>query len=96
MANGAGTVTCLDLTDGTVLWSREFDEGFYSSPVLAGGNVYILDRSGTMRVFADSARFVPVAESSLGEPASCTAAFVAGRIYLRGEENLYCIGEKTP
>jgi outer membrane protein assembly factor BamB len=96
MANGSGTVTCLDQQDGTVLWRHEFEEGFYSSPVLAGGNIYILDRSGTMQIFADAESFQPVASSALGEAANCTAAFVDGRIYLRGEENLYCIGEMEP
>ncbi len=96
MANGTGTVTCLDQGRGTVLWRQEFEEGFYSSPVLAGGKVYLLDRSGTMRIFADSETFQPVASSALGEASSCTAAFVSGRIYLRGQRNLYSIGEGAP
>jgi outer membrane protein assembly factor BamB len=95
MANGAGTVTCLDQATGKVLWRHEYDEGFYSSPVLAGGNIYLLDRSGTMRIFTDADSFQPVASSALGETANCTAAFTAGRIYLRGEFNLYCIGDEV-
>jgi len=92
MANGSGAVTCLDQQSGKVLWHQEFDEGFYSSPVLADGNVYLLDRSGAMQIFADSDSFEPVASSALGETANCTAAFVDGRVYIRGADNLYCIG----
>jgi outer membrane protein assembly factor BamB len=96
MANGAGTISCLDQKTGKVLWNHEFEEGFYSSPVLADGSVYLLDRSGTMQIFTDADSYQPVASSALGETANCTAAFADGRIYLRGEYNLYCIGEEAP
>jgi hypothetical protein len=34
-----------------------------------------------------------IAENELGETAGTTPAFADGRIYIRGENNLYCIGE---
>ena len=38
--------------------------------------------------------FKEVARAQLGENTSCSPAFLTGRIYIRGVENLYCIGEK--
>jgi hypothetical protein len=55
--------------------------------------VYALDIKGVMQVFRASRTFEQVSRSELGEDAMATPAFVHGRIYIRGVENLYCIGE---
>jgi outer membrane protein assembly factor BamB len=96
MANGAGIITCLSQENGEVLWRREMAEGFYASPVLAGGNIYLLDRTGTMHIFADAGEYRPVALAPLGEISNSTAAFVDGRIFIRGEEHLFCISKTAP
>lgn len=93
MANGSGIVTCLDRRSGELLWEEDFDEGFYASPVVAEGRVYLMDRSGTMQIFEAAGEFRPLSSPSLGEPSTVTGAFLDGRIYLRGEKNLYCVGE---
>ena len=36
--------------------------------------------------------FAEVGRCALGEPVSASPAFADGRIYLRGESQLYCIG----
>jgi outer membrane protein assembly factor BamB len=93
MANGYGIVTCLDRRSGALLWEQEFDEGFYASPVVVGDRVYLMDRSGVMRIFAAAGEFRLLGSPVLGEPSTATGAFLDGRIYLRGEHHLYCIGE---
>ncbi len=92
MANGAGVVTALDTRDGAVRWQREFDEGFYASPVLAGGLVYLLDRAGVARIFEPAGEYREVAAPALGEPSSVTPAFAGGRVFLRGERDVVCVG----
>jgi outer membrane protein assembly factor BamB len=94
MAAAGGTVTCLDAWTGAVRWKHEFNKGFFSSPVLVGDRVYMLDRGGLMHVVAAEREFRLLAESDLGEASVCTPAFVGNRIYIRGKENLYCIGQK--
>ena len=91
--DGYGTVTCLDSRTGELLWEEEFGEGFYSSPVVVGDRVYLMDRSGVMRVFAAAGEYRPLGNPSLGESSTVTGAFLDGRIYLRGESHLFCIGE---
>jgi outer membrane protein assembly factor BamB len=88
-----GVVTCYDTRDGKMIWNHEFEEGFYSSPILAGGLVYALDMSGVMRIFKASAEFDLVASPELGEKSMCTPAFVKNRIFIRGDQHLYCIEE---
>jgi outer membrane protein assembly factor BamB len=88
-----GVITCLDCETGEILWIHEFDEGFYSSPVAAGNHIYILDMKGRMNIFKAAREFALISQPELGEDTMATPAFVRGRIYIRGEKHLFCIGE---
>lgn len=92
VANGAGIISCYRSTTGELLWRQETDEGYYSSPVAAGDLVYLTDRKGRTRIFKAAPTFIPVAECVLGEEVVSTPAIVQGRLYLRGVQNLYCLG----
>ena len=87
-----GVVTCFNAKTGDVFWSHEFDEGFYSSPVLAGDKVYMMDRSGVMRIFKAAEEYLPLGSPEIGEPSDSTPAIKDNFIYIRGHENLYCMG----
>jgi len=91
-----GMVNCYDIRTGRKLWTHEFDESFYPSPVLAAGCIYAMDNAGTMHVFRASNTFVPVADSELGEESVATPAFTGGCTFIRGKQNLYCVGAKRP
>jgi outer membrane protein assembly factor BamB len=88
-----GIITCLDTGTGNPLWEHEFETGFYSSPILVDDMVYILDLKGTMRIIKMADQFKLLASPGLGEPTKATPAFVGRRIYIRGENHLFCIGE---
>ena len=91
-ADSSGVVNCYDIGTGQKLWTHEFDESFYPSPILAGGRIYAMDNGGTMHVFQASKGFVSVADSRLGEESVATAAFAGDTMFIRGKENLYCVG----
>lgn len=93
MAASYGTVTCLASKTGERLWIQDFEEGFYSSPILVGDLVYLMDVRGIMFIFKADKEFQLIGQNELGESAVCIPAFMPGRIYIRGRENLYCIGE---
>lgn len=93
VASSYGTVTCFDAPTGEVLWRNEFDEGFYSSPILAGENVFLTDRDGVTHVFKAAPQFELIADNALGEKSDTIPAFMHGNIYIRGEKHLYCIGK---
>jgi len=93
MANSGGVITCLDAATGKPVWRQELKEGFYSSPVIVGDRVYVTDKKGVTFVFRISDRYEELARNALGEKVSCTPAFPRGRIYLRGEKHLFCIGK---
>ncbi len=92
IATSYGVFACYDAKTGAKFWEKEYGNGFYSSPVIADGKVYALDIGGVMHIFNLSKEYSLAGESSLGEKAYSTPAFAKGRIYIRGEEYLYCIG----
>lgn len=92
-ASSGGYIFCLNAKTGKTVWEAEFDNGFYASPILVGDLVYAMDLAGVMRIFKIGEKYQSVSEPELGEGSSCTPAFLNGKIYIRGEKNLYCIGK---
>ena len=89
VATGYGTVSCLDLHSGTLFWEEEFDDGFYSSPVIVDGRVYVSDLEGVTHVFKLGEQYEAIAALPLGEAVTATPAFLDGVIYIRGEQHLF-------
>jgi len=85
-------VACFDAADGRLLWEQEFEHTFRSSPTIAGGRVYLMDVKGVMHIFKTARSFERVGTAPLGEDASTSPAFLDGRLYIRGEKHLFCIG----
>jgi outer membrane protein assembly factor BamB len=94
MAASYGTVTCFNGKTGERYWLHDFDDGFYSSPILVGESVYLMDISGIMSVFKADKKFQLISRSELGENAMTIPAFKQNRIYIRGEKHLFCIGNE--
>jgi len=86
-----GDFVCLNAETGEEVWVEEMGEGFYSSPILVGDRIYILDMEGTTFIFEAGSEFKLLGSNPTGEPAFATPAYLDGRIYLRTFENLYCI-----
>ncbi len=91
----SGTLTCYDRKSGKKLWEHDFETNFKSSPSLVGSAVYAISEEGKGWVVRPGPEGVKVlAESNLGEPCVTSPAFQEGRIYLRGQAHLFCIGTK--
>ncbi|NLY02992.1 MAG: PQQ-binding-like beta-propeller repeat protein [Rhodopirellula sp.] len=90
-----GMLTCYDAKKGEILWEQEFDATFTSSPSLVAGKLYLIGKEGKCWVAEPSREACKiVAESELGEECVTSPAFQPGRMYLRGHENVFCIGSK--
>jgi outer membrane protein assembly factor BamB len=85
---------CIDAKTGAKQWEKEFGQGFYGSPMIADGKVYVIDRGGAMHIFKVSRTLTSLGDPVLGEKSVVTPAFADGSIYLRGEKSLFCISEK--
>ena len=85
---------CLDRDTGKTLWSDQFPKNrnkYYSSPVIAGGKLYAPREDGVIFVADISEKFQLLSENDMGERVIASPVPVAGKLLIRGEENLYCI-----
>jgi outer membrane protein assembly factor BamB len=92
-ATSYGVLVCYDALTGEKQWEKEYGDGFYSSPMVADGKLYIIDLGGVMHIITADRTGTLVGEPDLGEGGFALPVFADGVIYLRGEEHLYCIGE---
>ena len=88
-----GVIVCYNAKTGEEYWIRELDNNTYASPMLVDGKVYQMDKTGIMHIFKADKIFTVVGEAALGEGSVCTPAFTGGRIFIRGDKHLYCIGK---
>jgi outer membrane protein assembly factor BamB len=103
-----GFLTCYKVADGKRLWEQDLRENFFASPSLVpapasgeasrgsgGDKLYLLTEDGVMFIVQAGPEYKELARCELGEECRASPAFADGRIYIRGLENLYCIGKKT-
>lgn len=64
-----------------------------SSPVGAAGRVYVTSRGGTTLVLRHGESYEILGSNTLDDGFDASPAVVAGEIYLRGYQFLYCIAE---
>ncbi len=93
VVNDGGVVTCFAAGDGKQLWQGRLGGAFSSSPVLVGDHLYVTSEAGKTHVLQTGDRFRVVSANDVGERVYATPAVCGGRIYLRGERTLYCIGK---
>jgi len=91
------TVSCYDAKTGKEHYVRKKIEDMgtiYASPVVGGGRLYIVGKSGTTFVIGHSKERKRIARNVLKDSFSATPAIVGRDMILRGEKNLYCLSEK--
>ena len=92
MMTTEGLLTCCKTADGTKLWEQDLQKNFLASPSLVGNRLYMLSEKGVMYIAEAGAEYKELTKCQLGEKCYASPAFMDGRIYIRGNDNLYCIG----
>ncbi len=87
-----GIATCFDAQSGERHWAERVGPHFSASPVGADGSVFFLSDRGITSIVRPGPKFTAIAKNELGEDCRASPAISDGRIYIRGEKNLYCIG----
>jgi outer membrane protein assembly factor BamB len=91
-----GFATCTDLKTGKILWNeRAFSKAVSASPIMVGDNIIALAEDGKAIVFkANPKAFEKVAENAISETVYASPAIADGKLYIRGDKSLYCVGKK--
>ncbi len=92
MVEDNGHVYCFAADTGEQVWSAKLEGQFSSSPVLAGGHIYVANEDGVCFVFKAGRRFELVATNDLADGGFATPVICDSRIYLRTLQSLYCLG----
>jgi outer membrane protein assembly factor BamB len=93
VATSYGSVVCYDAVTGVKYWEKDLGKSIHASPMIAENKVYLLDITGVMHIFNADKELKLIGEPRLGEHTAATPAFLNGKIFIRGEKNLYCIGK---
>ena len=100
MANDAGAIAlCLDAKTGETRYEERLPRigEVFASPVLADGKIYYVGRQGGETVVvAAKPEFEVLATNALGDKSRSNAspAVAGGRIFIRTDDSLYCLGTK--
>ena len=87
-----GWAMCLDDSDGTILWQHRLEGTYSASPLWIEGRVYFLSEDADTTVVQAGREFRQLAFNELHEPAQASMAVSGGRLFIRTETNLYCLG----
>jgi hypothetical protein len=86
-------LTCYDVQSGKKLWEQDLGMECHPSPTLAGQRLYVIGSKGVTLVLDAGRAYRELARNTLDAKIFASPAFVNGRIYLRGVEHLFCIGQ---
>jgi len=93
-----GVAECIELLTGKVVWEERLKgpgakSDSWSSMVLSGDKLYVVNQSGDTFVFKASPKFELLATNPLGETTMASLAVADGDIFIRTYDHLWCIAE---
>ena len=95
-----GVVYCADAKTGKVVYQERLTPGagrIYASATMADGKLYYVSRQNGVYVLQAGPKFKLLAVNSYRADSSvwsASPAIAEGRIYLRSDQALYCVGSK--
>ena len=90
--NDDGLLTCFDAQTGRPLCIQRLGGTFTASPVIAHGNLIVINEAGTAWVLRAAPPFAVVSQNQIEPGVMATPAVSRGHIYLRSAHHLFCIG----
>ncbi len=96
LKSNKGILSCYDPKSGELHYGPERlpgIKGIFSSPVGAGGKVYLIGRNGASVVLKSGKSYQVLAENKLDDNFDASPAIEGDELYLRGHKYLYCIAK---
>lgn len=93
VVDDSGRIQCLNAQTGEIIWKNRLIGKHEPSPVLADGRLYCLSSTGRTTVLSAGPKFEKLAENILPERCGASIAVSGKRLFIRTENNLYCIGQ---
>jgi outer membrane protein assembly factor BamB len=93
MSSDVGFVTCAEAATGEQVWRQRLRGVFFASPTAGDGKVYFVSETGDTFVLRAGREPQILARNDLGERFIASPAISRGKLFLRSDENLFCIGQ---
>lgn len=98
LMNDQGALTCLDAKTGQVVYEGgrvPVNAKFYgASPVAFEDKILLTNDDGETFVIKAGPKHEVLATNSIGEPSRTSIAIADGKLFIRGDKHLFCIGKK--
>ncbi len=96
--NDPGTFECIELKTGKTVWAKRLeapggDHTSWSSMVLAGDKLFVVNHGGDSFVLRASPEFEQISTNSLGERTLSSHGTSNGEIFIRTYKALWCVRE---
>lgn len=91
-----GVVTCLNASTGEIVYEGgrpPVPQKFFASPIAWDGKILLPGEDGEMFVMSAGPEFEILATNSMDEKVWASPAIANGRLYIRGLDHLFAIGE---
>lgn len=89
-----GEIVCLNPKTGQTFWTASLPRGtasYYASPVIGNGTLYAAREDGVLFAARVEDSFQLLSETPMGERIVASPALAGGRLYVRGDQHLFCI-----
>ena len=87
-----GVAHCYKGTNGEIVWEERIGGNHCASPVYADGKIYFLSEAGETTIIEAGPQFKEVARNSINEKCQASIAISGKKLFIRSENNLFCIG----
>jgi outer membrane protein assembly factor BamB len=96
LIRSGGLLACRDLETGALIYDNRIDApgGYFASPVLADGRIYLASDRGTITVVKAGNSFEILAHNELGDPIVASPALAENTLYIRSAKKLWAFGQK--
>lgn len=91
-----GIASCFVAATGERVWMERLGSHYSASLIEANGLVYFLADDGEMKIVRPGRQLEVVAINQLGEYCYASPAVSQGKLFLRSEKHLVCIGSPQP
>ena len=95
-----GILQCVEFKTGKPVYEERLNGSatsskFFSSPIAADGKIFCGSQQGDVIVVKAGRKFEQISASKLDSPINASSAIGDGRLYVRTEKMLWCVGSKT-
>jgi outer membrane protein assembly factor BamB len=97
LIRSGGLLVCRALDSGKLIYEERVEApgGYYASPVLADGRIYVASDRGTVTVIKPGDALEVVAHNELGDPIMASPALADNTLYVRSAKQLWAFRAKA-